>query len=184
MMWIIFSLFLHFSIFNCSHNDKSFLVIPNMPGFHWTKVVWALATLQQHTTGVTTATTMAPANRNGPLAAHMRPLRSAPTHLMAGWQPPQLADITFGGVKGVYGPQSTPLFWQLCITITSECFVGHIHPQHPPKLHPLAWGVVVHPLDASAQSARASCEVLGGHFCWLWPWLAMVVLVVVGRCGG
>jgi hypothetical protein len=28
-----------------SHNDKSILAIPNMPGIHWTKVVWALAML-------------------------------------------------------------------------------------------------------------------------------------------
>ncbi len=31
---------------NRSYHDKSFLVIPNMPGFHWTKVVWAPATLK------------------------------------------------------------------------------------------------------------------------------------------
>jgi hypothetical protein len=26
---------------------------------------------------------------------------------------------------------------------------------------------------------KALCEALGGHFCRRWPWLAMVVLVVV-----
>ncbi len=41
--------------------------------FHWAKVVGALATLQQNTTGITTTTTMAAAGRNGPLVPHMRP---------------------------------------------------------------------------------------------------------------
>jgi hypothetical protein len=50
--------------------------MPNMSGYHWTKVVWAPATLQQHTTGVTTATTMAAAGGNGLLAPYMRPFAS------------------------------------------------------------------------------------------------------------
>ncbi len=65
-MWITFSLFLPYSYIeasvqceNCSHNDKRFpgIQYANVP----TKVVWAPATLQQHTTGVTTVTTMAAA---------------------------------------------------------------------------------------------------------------------------
>jgi hypothetical protein len=89
MMWITFSLFLCYSYVytsvqceNCFYNEKSFLAIPNMLEFHWTKVAWAPSTLQQHTTGVTTATTattatitttMAAASGNCPLAPHMRP---------------------------------------------------------------------------------------------------------------
>jgi hypothetical protein len=79
-MWITFSLFLTYSYVmasvqceNCFYNDKSFLAIPNMPGFYWTEEVWAPVMLQQHTTGITTATTMATAGINDPLAPHMRP---------------------------------------------------------------------------------------------------------------
>jgi hypothetical protein len=49
---------------------ESFLAMPNMPGFCWTKVVWALTMLHQCATSVTT---MANAGRNGPLAPHTRP---------------------------------------------------------------------------------------------------------------
>jgi hypothetical protein len=35
-----------------------------------------------------------------------------------------------------------------------ECFEGHTHPQQPQKLYPLAWGVVAHPFNALAWSAR------------------------------
>jgi hypothetical protein len=44
-----------------------------MPWFHSTKVVWAPTTLQQHTTGATTATTMAAANGDSPKVPHMSP---------------------------------------------------------------------------------------------------------------
>ncbi len=78
-MWTTFSPFLFYSYIKasvqcikCSCNDKSFPAIPNMPGSYWTRFVRAPATLQQHTTGVTTATTMAAAGKNGPLAPHTK----------------------------------------------------------------------------------------------------------------
>ncbi len=82
-----------------------------MPEFNGTKVVWAPATLQQDTTGVTTATTMAAADGNGPLAPHMRPC--APCQRLE-WigDNPQANGYILGGVEGVYGPQCAPLFWQ------------------------------------------------------------------------
>ncbi len=43
-------------------------------------------------------------------------------------QPPELADILFWGVEGVYGPQSAPLFWRWWIATRLECFEGHTHP--------------------------------------------------------
>jgi hypothetical protein len=66
--------------------------------------------LAQNTTGITTATTMAAAGGNGPLATPHEALRSAPMHRMDGGQPPKLADVFLGGVEGVNGPQSAPLF--------------------------------------------------------------------------
>ncbi len=73
---------------------------------------------------------------------------------MDGQQPLEQADIIFEAVDGVYGPQNTPMLWQCIITGTKECFEGHTHPQPPQKLHPQAWGVVTHPFEALAWSAR------------------------------
>jgi hypothetical protein len=81
-------------------------------------------------------------------------LRTAPTRLMDGQQPPKQADIFLGAVEGVHGPQNTPILWRFIIAGTKECFEGHTHPQPPPQIHPLAWGAVTHPFDASARSAR------------------------------
>ncbi len=151
MLWTTFSPFL--SCFyleapaqcvHCSCNDKSFPTIPNMPGFHWTKVVWALAKLQlvlcdsqyvlqyivmyttllrksnfsnyitffsslsTNTSGVTTATTMAAAGRNCPLAPHMRPC--AP-HRHVKWMGDN-SPSKWVYFWGVYGPWSAPLFRQ------------------------------------------------------------------------
>ena len=75
-------------------------------------------------------------------------------HRMDGQQPPEQVDIIMGGVEGVYGPQNTPMLWRYIITGANECFKGHIHHQAPPKLYPLAWGVVTHPFDVSTRSAR------------------------------
>jgi hypothetical protein len=73
---------------------------------------------------------------------------------MDGQQPLEQADIIFEAIEGVYGPQNTPMLWQCIIARTKECFEGHTNPQTPPKLHLLSRGVVPHPLEASAQSAR------------------------------
>ncbi len=110
--------------------------------------------LAQNTTRITTTTTIDATGGNGPLAPHMRPFA---LHRSFKWMvdnPPSLRMYFFGRVKGVYGPQSAPLFWQWWITTTLKCFEGHTHPQQPPKLCPLAPGVVAHPFDASARSAR------------------------------
>jgi hypothetical protein len=52
---------------------------------------------------------------------------------MDGQLPPEQADITFGAVEGVYGPQNTPMLWRFIIARTKERFEGHKHPQPPPK---------------------------------------------------
>ncbi len=70
--------------------------------------------LAQKTTGVSTATTMAAAGGNGPLAPHMRP-RPYALRRRAEWMgdnPPSLRMYSLGGGEGVYGPQSAPLFWR------------------------------------------------------------------------
>jgi hypothetical protein len=63
------------------------------------------------------------------------------------------------------------MLWQYIIAGTKGCFEGHIHPQQTNKLYPLAQGVVSHPFDASAWSARlhvgsqAAISAGSGHGC-------------------
>jgi hypothetical protein len=68
--------------------------------------------LAQNTTGITTATTMATAGRNGPLAPHMRPGTPCRRVEWMGDNSLSLRMYFGGGVEGVYGPQSAPLFRQ------------------------------------------------------------------------
>ncbi len=151
-----------------------------MPGFHWTKMVWAPAMQQQHTTDITTATTWPVPAEMAPSTPH-EALRSMLTHQMDGWHPPEQASIIFGGVEGVYCPQRAPLFRQWCIATTSEYLWGHTHPLHPPKLYPLAPGYCNPSIWCIGVEHKASCGALEGYFCWCRPWSAMVVLVVVSH---
>jgi hypothetical protein len=89
-------------------------------------------------------------------------------------QPSEQADILFGAVQGVYGPQNTPMLWQCIIVGTKEHFEGHTHPHPPKKLHLLAWGVVTYSFEVSAQSARPHVEPRG-----LFLQVAATVLAVV-----
>jgi hypothetical protein len=97
---------------------------------------------------------------------------------MDGRQPPKIVDVVFGGVEGVYAPQSAPLFRRWFIATTSECFEGHTHPQQPQKLYLLAWGVVAHLFDALEQSNRPMWGTRGPYT----PAAAMVGYGCVGRC--
>ncbi len=146
-MWITFHLFLQYSYVlasvqceNRSHNDMSFLVIPNMPGsigqkwfglrphhnsgsathnkrymnynMFYNNVINKLfcnkqlifvflfcfsVALAQNTTGITTATTMAAAGGNGPLAPHMRPCAPCRRVKWMGDNPPSLQMYFWGG---------------------------------------------------------------------------------------
>jgi hypothetical protein len=46
------------------------------------------------------------------------------------------------------------MLWPCFIAGTKDRFDGHTHPQQPKKLYPLAWGVVTHPFNAFALSAK------------------------------
>jgi hypothetical protein len=52
---------------------------------------------------------------------------------MDGQQPPKHANIIFGAVEGVYGPQNTLMLWQFIIAGTKEHFEGNKHPSTPQK---------------------------------------------------
>ena len=78
--------------------------------------------------------TMAVASGNGPLMPRTRhcALRLLLMHQIDGRQPPEQGNIIWVRVEMVNAPQSAPLYRQLCITTTSECFEGHT----PPPLNP------------------------------------------------
>ncbi len=165
-MGIIFSLFLwDFYVSasvqreNCSHNDKSFPAIPNMPGsigpkwfglrppynsgtVHatisntWIIICFTIYSYQYNFYFQTINFSVFIAffsslstkhnwrhNRHNhgrsrgkwPPSAPHKALRFTPTLRMDGWQPPELADVFWGGVEGVHGPQSAPLFRWWCI---------------------------------------------------------------------
>ncbi len=66
--------------------------------------------LAQNTTGVTTANGCRQWKR--PPSAPHEALRYALMRQLNGQQPTKQADVFWGGVEGVYGPQSAPLFRQ------------------------------------------------------------------------
>ncbi len=109
------------------------------------------AALAQNTTGVTTPTTMAAAGRNGPLAPHMRPCALPQRFEWMGDIPPSLWMYSLGGLRVFMALKALRGWW---IATSSECFEGHKLPQQPQKVYPLARGVIAHPFDASARSAR------------------------------
>jgi hypothetical protein len=89
---------------------------------------------------------------------------------MDGRQPPELADVFFGGVEGMYyGPQNTPMLWKFTIAGTKE---RPYTPSTPKKLHSQAWGKLTYSFKASAQSARPHVGARG-------PFLLVVAMVVV-----
>ncbi len=196
-MWITFSLFFQYSCIlasvqceNCSHNDKSFLAIPNKLGPigpKWFRLwqpnnlgsgqatisdTWILfftiysfrknyckkllilvffaffsisVALVQNTMGSQPPQPWPPSAEMAPLAPHRRPCTPHQHIKWMGNNPPSLRMYLGGGVEGVYGPQSAPLFWWWCITTTLKFVEGHTHPQRPQQLYELAWGVVDHP---------------------------------------
>ncbi len=142
-----------------------------------------LVALAQNTTGITTATTMAAAGGNGPLAPHMRP---CPLHQCVKWMgnnPPSLGMYFLGG-WGCLWPSKR--FQRWCIATKWECFEGHAHPNSPKNhirllggLSPihltrrcgekgLVWGARGPFLPAAAMVGYGSCDG------WCWPLEAYV----------
>jgi hypothetical protein len=117
-------------------------------------VGWSDVSLQLPTLTNTTIANHGRRRRIWPPSAPHEAFCSAPMRWMDGWQPPEQAGIIFEAFEGVYGPQNTQMLWRCIIAGTKERFEGHTHPQPPPKLHALSRGVVAHPLEASARSAR------------------------------
>ena len=177
-MWITFSLFLQYSYIsasvqceNCSHNDKSFPAIPNMPGSigpkwfelrppdnsgsvhttisnawiiihftiysnsykNWLQTTSFSVFIESFSSLITKHNWRHNRHNHGrrrhkcPPSAPREALRFMLMLWMNRLQPPKLSDIIWGGVEGVYGPQSA-LFRQWWIATTLKCFEGHTHP--------------------------------------------------------
>ncbi len=135
--------------------------------------------IAQNTTGVTTATTMAAAGKNGSLAPHIRPWAPRRRIKWMGDNPPSLR-MYFGGGMRVYmalkallcsGDDELPQHWSVW---------GPYTPATAPKILSICSGGCRPSIRSIGLECKASCGALEGHFHWRRPWSAMVVLVVVG----
>jgi hypothetical protein len=136
--------------------------------------------LAQNTTGVTTATTMAAAARNGPQAPHMRLCAPRQRLEWMGDNPLSLWMYFMGGLRVFIalkallcsGNDASPQHWSI---------YGPYTPSTAAKVTSASLGGCRPSIQRSCVERKASCGALGGHFCRRWPWLAMDVLVDVGR---
>ncbi len=138
--------------------------------------------LAQNTTGVTTATAMAVAGRNGPLVPHMTPSAPRRRHEWIGDNPPSKRMYFFGG-----GVRACMALKALLCSGDDELLqhwsvLRAIHTLNSsPKNYTRCSGGCSPSIQCINTECKVSCGVLGGHFCRRQPWLAMVVLVDVGR---
>jgi hypothetical protein len=100
---------------------------------------------------------------------------------MDGGQPSKLADIFWGGIEGVYGPQRAPFSPATMLCHTLGVFLGPYTPSTAPKIIPACLVGCRPSIQHIRLERKASCGALGGHFCRRRPWSAMVVLVDVGH---
>jgi hypothetical protein len=83
-----------------------------------------------------------------------------------------------GGAEGVYGPESTfgddalPQNWSV---------LRAMHTTTAPKIISACWGGYCSSIRRVGAEGKVSCGALGGHFRRWRLWLAMVVMVDVGR---
>ncbi len=136
--------------------------------------------LAQNTTGITTVTTMAAAGGNGPLVPHMRPCAPRRRVKWMGDNPPSLRMYFWEGLR---------VFMDLKALL---CSGNDKSPQHQSVLRaintlnsPKKYTRLLEGLSPIHSTCRRGAQglmwVLGGHFCQRRLWLAMVVLVDIGR---
>ncbi len=106
--------------------------------------------------------------RKWPPSAPHEALSSALAQRMDRRQPPKWADILFGAVTGVYGPQNTPMLWQFII---ARALWGSYTPSTTPKITSVSLGGCKLFIQSIGVERKASCGAQGGHFCWRQPWL-------------
>ncbi len=160
-----------------------YIVINELFGNHQLILVFLFlfsVALAQNTTGVTTATTMAAAGGNGPLAPHMRPCAPRQRVEWMSNNPPSLRMYSLGGLRVFMAlkallcsgddesPQHRSVLRAINTLNSPKNYIrllgglSPIHSMHRHGAQGLMWGA-------------------GGHFHWRRLWSAMVVLVDVGR---
>jgi hypothetical protein len=96
-------------------------------------------------------------------------------------QPPELANVIWGVVEGVYGPQSAPLFRQWWIATTShQSILRTIHTLNSPINYIRLLGGCCLSIHCASAEGKASCGALGGT---RGPFLLVVVMVGYGCVG-
>jgi hypothetical protein len=93
---------------------------------------------------------------------------------MDGRQPTKQANMIFGAVEGVYGPQNTPMLWQFIIAGTKECFEG-CNTLKPPKKYICKLGGVS---STHLKHQRGAQGLMWGTRGPFLPTAAIVVVVV------
>ncbi len=135
-----------------------------------------MVALAHNSTGVTTATTMAAAGGNAPLAPHMRYCAQRRCFEWIGDDPPSLRMYFLGGLR-VFCPQSasgddaSPQNWSV---------LRAMHTPTAPKIISACSGGYCPSIRRVGAERKITCGVLGGHFRRRRPWSAMVVMVVGG----
>ncbi len=134
--------------------------------------------LAQNTTGITTATTMAAAGGNGPLAPHMRPGAPRQRIKCMGDNPPSLRMYFLGGSRVFMDLNAL-----LCSTDDESpqhrSVLGTINALNNPKSYIRLLGGLSPIHSTRWRGAKGLVWVLGGHFYWRRLWSAMVVMVDV-----
>ncbi len=114
--------------------------------------------------------------------------------VLNGWAiTPRACVCIWGGVEGVYGPQSAPLFRRWCIATASECFEGHVHPNSPKNYIRLLGGLSpIHLMCRSrakglvwgARGPFPPAAAMVGYGCdgWCWPLEAYVTSTNCRNC--
>jgi hypothetical protein len=90
---------------------------------------------------------------------------------------PELADVFFGGVEGVYGPQSAS---GNDASPQNRSVLRAMQTPTAPKIISACLGAYRPSIGRVGAERKVSCGGLGGRFRRRRPWSAMVVMVVGG----
>ncbi len=116
---------------------------------------------------------------NGPQASHMMPCAPCRCAIWMG-DNPQASKYNFSGSWGCVWPLKCSFVLAMMHCHNIRVFWGPYTPSTPPKIISAWLGGCGPSIQRVGAECKASCGVLGGHFCQWQPWLAIFVLVVLG----
>ncbi len=171
-----------FSIYELQY-VLQYIIINQLFGNHQLILVFLFifsVALAQNTTSITTATTMAAASRNGPLAPHMRPCAPRQCFEWMDNNPSSLRMYSLGGLRVIMalkvllcsGNDESPQHWSVLRAINTLnspkkyiCLLGGLLPIHSTRRHGaqgLMWG---------ARGPFLPAAAMVGYGCvgWCWP---------------